>query len=55
MAIWLDGKFWGPWIVRNCVPEIEAMRDAMLRHMLPSLPDPVEGATAHSDAMWTLR
>lgn len=44
MTLWLDGGFWGPWIRREFVAEIEWTRRAVLSHMLPSFPDPVEEA-----------
>ena len=52
MSLWLDGKFWGPWILRNHVPEIEYLRDDLLQHMLPALPDAEREAEAHAQVRW---
>ena len=39
MTMWLDGKFWAPWIRQTFVPEIETLRDVMLNNILTALPN----------------
>lgn len=48
----LDGKFWGPWIRRNYIGEIESLRATLLDRMLPALPDAEEEADVHTKGMW---
>jgi len=51
MSLWLDGRFWGPWIRRTFVLEIEWTRRAVLDHMIPSIPSAEdEGARAAKEA-----
>ena len=52
LALFLDGGFLGPWIQRSYPPEIESLREALLTHMFPALPDAETEAEAHSEAMW---
>ncbi len=52
MNLWLDGNFWGAWIRKVFIPEIEWTRRAILEHMLPSIPDPATEADKTSDAIW---
>lgn len=39
MSLWLDGRFWGPWIRKVFVSELEWMRRSVFEHILPSFPD----------------
>lgn len=51
MKLWLDGRFWGPWIRQEFVQEIEWTRRVVLDHMLASIPSAeVEGKRAEEEA-----
>ena len=51
MGLWLDGGFWGRWINKVFVSEIQWMRRAIFEHILPSFPDPsTEGHKARDEA-----
>ncbi len=52
MELWLNGNFWGAWIRKFFISEIEWTRRAILEHMLPSIPDPATEADKTSDAIW---
>jgi hypothetical protein len=52
MSLWLDGKFWGPWIIDNYVPEIEHLHDAFMQRMLPAMPDAEQEADALVNERW---
>lgn len=52
MTLWLDGGFWGPWIQQAYPAEVDALREALLTHMLPALPDPAREAETYQQAQW---
>lgn len=52
MTLSLDGSFWGPWIIRVYVPEIESLREAILTHIIPALPNAEIEAEAYQQPKW---
>jgi hypothetical protein len=54
VRLWLDGKFWGPWIRTVFVSEIEWMRRSAFEHVLPSFPDPGTEADKATGAAWEM-
>ncbi len=54
MSLWLDSGFWGHWIRRVFVSEIEWMRRSVFDHVLPSFPDRSSEAIKARDAAWEM-
>ena len=54
MSLWLDGGFWGRWIRKVFVREIEWTRRSVFDHILPSFPDPSTDADKARDAAWEM-
>lgn len=52
MSLWLDGGFWGPWIRRVFIREVEWARRSLLDHMLPSIPDAQIEADRVANEAW---
>ena len=52
MELWLDGNFWGAWIRKFFISEIEWTKRTVLEQMLPSIPDPVSESDKISDEIW---
>jgi len=52
MSLHLDGGFWAPWFQKSFVPEIDALREALLTRLLPALPDAAEEAESRRSEAW---
>ena len=54
MSLWLDGRFWGPWVRKVFVSEVVWMRRSAFEHILPSFPDSSTEADKTRDAAWEI-
>ena len=52
MNLWLDGRFWGPWIREMFISEVERMRRSTFDFILPSIPDAEAEAEKACNVAW---